>query len=351
MYKYQNSPLSKEFYLRDHTGKELAIYDWVTQKLKMINLYGNGLIGKVNVTFDAQNNRTDSRQYYFKDHLGSIRMIINGASFDIDGAQDFYPYGEVLRQYTTGSNVNDKYKFTEKERDTETNYDYFGARYYDSQIGRWLQVDPLADKYPGLSPYNYTLNNPLKYFDPNGKEVKGYSERLNSFNGGKEKFIAAIAGSRHAYIRVSTPTRDVILELWGPSGSDRGRLQDNQPGDGYLNGRWSPAEFKIYRPFGVGPDDFSFENQIFEIFEIMKKILPKYDGFGTNSNGFIRFLIETAGGALELPDFCYYADTEEYEKAYKEYLISKKVEEKENIRTRNNYGSARFVPYSYDPFE
>ena len=134
----------------------------------MLNLYGNGLIGKVNVTFNAQNVRTDSRQYYFKDHLGSIRQTFDeGAT--VVSAQDYYPYGEVLRSYVSGSNVNDKYKFTEKERDVETNYDYFGARYYDSELSRWLQVDPLAEKYPGWSPYNYTLNNPLRFIDPNGQ--------------------------------------------------------------------------------------------------------------------------------------------------------------------------------------
>ena len=79
-------------------------------------------------------------------------------------AQDYYPYGEILRSYSLGG-LNDKYKFTEKERDTETNYDYFGARFYDSELGRWLSVDPLADKYFGWSPYNYTLNNSLNNID------------------------------------------------------------------------------------------------------------------------------------------------------------------------------------------
>ncbi|HEX2963541.1 MAG TPA: RHS repeat-associated core domain-containing protein, partial [Ignavibacteriales bacterium] len=45
--------------------------------------------------------------------------------------------------------TDSRYKFTEKERDLGTNYDYFGARYYDSELGRWLSVDPLASKYPG----------------------------------------------------------------------------------------------------------------------------------------------------------------------------------------------------------
>lgn len=63
----------------------------------------------------------------------------------------------------------DRYQFTEKERDAETNLDYFGARYYGSLIGRWLTPDPLADQYPGWSPYNYVLGNPLRYIDEEGE--------------------------------------------------------------------------------------------------------------------------------------------------------------------------------------
>lgn len=47
----------------------------------------------------------------------------------------------------------------------------FAGRYYDAATGRWLSVDSKAHKYPGLSPYNYCLNNPLKNIDPDGKEV------------------------------------------------------------------------------------------------------------------------------------------------------------------------------------
>ena len=60
------------------------------------------------------------------------------------------------------------HSFTGKERDSETGYYYFGARYYNSDFSIWLSVDPMADKYPSLSPYNYCAWNPMKLVDPNG---------------------------------------------------------------------------------------------------------------------------------------------------------------------------------------
>ena len=56
-------------------------------------------------------------------------------------------------------------------RDSESGYDYFGARYYSSTLPMWLSVDPLSDKYPELSPYTYCNWNPIKYVDPDGKKI------------------------------------------------------------------------------------------------------------------------------------------------------------------------------------
>ena len=120
-------------------------------------------------------------RYYLTDHLGSTRATIDIVGSVIE-SHDYYPFGLQMpgRDYLAAS-VRTKELFTGKERYTETGLDYFGARYYDASIGRWLSVDPLAEKYPSLSPYNYVANNPLSSFDPNGEYIVNASR--NKRNG------------------------------------------------------------------------------------------------------------------------------------------------------------------------
>ena len=99
--------------------------------------------------------------------MGNIRQTWD-KNGNIAAAQDYYSYGEILRSYNASSGF-ENYKYTSKERDAESNLDYFGARYYESLTGRWMQVDPMARKYPGWSPYNYAMNNPLRNLDPDGR--------------------------------------------------------------------------------------------------------------------------------------------------------------------------------------
>lgn len=67
--------------------------------------------------------------------------------------------------------------FTGKERDEETGYGYFGARYMDHELMTgWLSVDPMADKYPNISPYAYCAWNPVKLVDPDGRKIHLYND-------------------------------------------------------------------------------------------------------------------------------------------------------------------------------
>lgn len=57
-----------------------------------------------------------------------------------------------------------------KEKDAETGYHYFGARYYNSDLSLWLSVDPMSDNNPSLSPYSYCSWNPMRLIDPDGRD-------------------------------------------------------------------------------------------------------------------------------------------------------------------------------------
>ena len=65
--------------------------------------------------------------------------------------------------------ANWTFTFSAKERDPETGLSYFGSRYYSSDLSIWLSVDPMAAKYPSLSPYVYCADNPVMLVDPNGE--------------------------------------------------------------------------------------------------------------------------------------------------------------------------------------
>ncbi len=74
-----------------------------------------------------------------------------------------------------------------KEKDYESGFHYYGARYYWSELlTGWLSVDPMMDKYPGISPYNYCAWNPTKFIDPNGlekiKAFKSTDENAQNLN-------------------------------------------------------------------------------------------------------------------------------------------------------------------------
>ena len=113
--------------------------------------------------------------YYHADHLGSATWITDSLGNPAQFLQ-YLPYGELWKNQKP-MGYDERFKYTGKERDEETGYDYFGARYYTSAISGWLSPDPLMDKYPDISPYAYCNWNPLKYVDPDGKEKKAYFHR------------------------------------------------------------------------------------------------------------------------------------------------------------------------------
>lgn len=101
------------------------------------------------------------------DHLGSVRVTLTEAG-SVDSWSDYYPFGKESR--SSASSNKPKEQFTGKERDAESGLDYFGARYYNSEIARWVVVDPLHQYASG---YVYVGNNPITLVDPTGLSSTG----------------------------------------------------------------------------------------------------------------------------------------------------------------------------------
>ena len=101
------------------------------------------------------------------DHLGSSSWITYTDGSAVQHLH-YLPWGEDFVDQRLNSFDGVRYTFSAKEKDTETGYSYFGARYYSSDLSIWLSVDPMSDKYPSTSPYAYCRNNPVVLFDPNG---------------------------------------------------------------------------------------------------------------------------------------------------------------------------------------
>lgn len=107
--------------------------------------------------------------YYHKDHLGSSSIITNGNG-EVTQRIEYLPTGETFIEQQDTYWVS-PYKFNGKELDEETGLYYYGARYYDPRLSMWLGTDPMQGKYPGISTYCYTMGNPVRLIDPDGKRV------------------------------------------------------------------------------------------------------------------------------------------------------------------------------------
>ncbi len=147
--------------------------------------------------FDGLRNRYF---YIYTDHLGNIRLsysdadangevtgdiVVNNCQTlpdgstacnnylipgEAEGVNNYYPFGLMHNaQYYSFDNAY-QYKYNGKELQETGMYDY-GARFYMPDIGRWGVVDPLAEKYRRWSPYNYVMNNPLRFIDPDGRQI------------------------------------------------------------------------------------------------------------------------------------------------------------------------------------
>jgi len=177
-------------------GGTSYIYDGDGRRVKKASSNGEVTVfvydaaGRVVAEYSTQVQHKGTR-YLTQDYLGSTRVVSdaqgnthsNGGS---GGARhDYLPFGEEIGAGVEGRTTNQGYsqfdgvrhRYTSKERDDETGLDFFGARYYSSVQGRFTSVDPVkltAERLldpQRLNLYEYCLNNPLKYVDPDGEDL------------------------------------------------------------------------------------------------------------------------------------------------------------------------------------
>ena len=181
IYKYSASPAdtTEEYYLKNLGILDMQTNNWTwyvngVQRVAKITprtfqqpdsiTIQNGLINNQNLV---------DEQFYLYDHLGNTRVLYTpdrrpNCQFEItvNYAADYYPYGKILREFSNGP--IEKFLTTQHERDQETGLDYRGARFYDSDIGRFLSLDPNASNYPNYNDYCYVMGNPVILVDMNG---------------------------------------------------------------------------------------------------------------------------------------------------------------------------------------
>ncbi len=144
-------------------------------------------------------------QYYHPDHLGSSSVITDGTGAKVE-ALTYFPYGATRTNSSPTTPVVDvPYKFTDKELDSSTSLYYYGARYYDPVLGRFISADKRITRLSNpqdFNRYTYVLNNPIFYTDPSGNTPQaalaiygGFSGLAGGFLGGlPQGYTSAIVG-------------------------------------------------------------------------------------------------------------------------------------------------------------
>ena len=135
---------------------------WEQRRIKKTSyVYSNKLI------FSQDN---EEKRYYISDHLGSTSVVLDEDN-EIVEENEYYDFGNLKNHE---GEENSKYKYTGKEFDEESGLYNYGARFYNPEVGRFITADTIKGKIENpqtLNRYAYTLNNPMKYVDPDGHEV------------------------------------------------------------------------------------------------------------------------------------------------------------------------------------
>ena len=135
--------------------------------------FGDGVIRP-----GASNGGQGEVNYFLTDHLGSVRVIVDGTGKVLE-RNDYYPFGARQARSDYPQLATNRYKYNGKEEQVTGNLEWldYGARMYDSGLGRWFGVDPFQESFISLSPYNYCSGNPMVFIDPSGALMTHYVDK------------------------------------------------------------------------------------------------------------------------------------------------------------------------------
>jgi len=159
---------TQNFLVNDETQVATELWDMVRRGIDCTGFPPENVETKKELR-SAENLNDDAeinQYFYHSDHLGSSSFITDATGNATQHLQ-YLSFGETWIDQQSGS-FDSRYKFSAKELDDETQYSYFGARYYDSDLSVWLSVDPMSDARSWISPYNYCQWNPVGRVDPSG---------------------------------------------------------------------------------------------------------------------------------------------------------------------------------------
>ncbi|QJD97706.1 RHS repeat-associated core domain-containing protein [Mucilaginibacter robiniae] len=181
--------------------------------------YKNGAIEYIRTTDGLarrnQSNGDYSYEYSLSDHLSNSRVSFdnNNGTARMIQQDDYYPYGLNYNRYAFGNKT--PYLYNKKELQEELGqYDY-GSRFYDPVIGRFLVIDKYAEKFQGVSTYQYAALDPIKNIDVNGDSVKTAES-------------TPIVKGKHIYITRTTTITGKVYDATGQGKADAlaGALND-----------------------------------------------------------------------------------------------------------------------------
>ena len=203
-------------------------------------------------------------EYNLTDHLGNVRVTVNSSGTVIQ-RDDYYPFGLTFNSYLSGDNNN--YLFNGVEKDQATgNYETM-FRGYDPALGRFMQIDPLADFLPGINPYQFAFNNPILMGDPYGLAPKWFVKLKAHLN----RFKYFLQGSNQAGSAYDPKHGTIKTKSGKRKGADHPidfNKPDKQTGE-------KPKPFVIEAPKEDEPQFHMELSEVPELIDIVVREQPK----------------------------------------------------------------------------